>query len=134
MTPDRIKQLRALCDAATPGEWKAEPRHILQSTKEYLAIPPKYPHRNSQSLGPFFEADLLFIAAARAALPEALDEIERLRAKLAIATNALKDLSGHWPDCGISFNVRHDCSCPAGIAITALEQMGTDQLQKDADG
>ena len=82
MTDDRIKQLRALCGAATPGEWKAEPRHILQNTKDYLVIPPKYPHCYPQSVGDFFEADVLFIAAARTALPEALDEIERLRAAL----------------------------------------------------
>ena len=60
MTPERIAELRALANAATPGPW--EPRWL------------QYPDCTI-ALG---SEDAAFIAAARTALPEALLEIERL--------------------------------------------------------
>jgi hypothetical protein len=83
----RLKELRALCDAATPGPWRrgaVEHHHVFcphpgalapELGRVLLRMNEYFPHAD----------DATFIAAASTALPEALDEIERLREALRIA-------------------------------------------------
>jgi hypothetical protein len=81
MNEERIKELRKIIDAASRGPWRAiaDPPH----TREKKIIE----DADGFTLGyveayydtPFNEADATFIAAARSALPEALNEVERLR-------------------------------------------------------
>jgi hypothetical protein len=82
MTPERIAELRALAAAATPGPWTYQERESngLRTTRwvrgnnsEWVADLPGAIHLQRDK-----EQDAAFIAAARTALPEALDEIERL--------------------------------------------------------
>ena len=74
MTDAELSKLRALCEAATPGEW----------------IVHRDPHTNYATfrleagvriIDCGSEANAVFIAAAREALPAALDEIERLQTR-----------------------------------------------------
>ena len=71
-----IKKLRELCEKATPGPWLEEPRQNEATDFAYVwAV-----HRCVlEDDGCLVEEDADFIAAARTALPEALDEIERLQ-------------------------------------------------------
>ena len=79
MTPDRIKGLRELCDAATPGPWKDDAPFVVTEADIW------------SSLGEIVhDHDAVFIGAARSALPEALDEIEELRAELNLANQDKK--------------------------------------------
>jgi hypothetical protein len=115
MTPERIAELRALADAATPGPWawinlgdkggNAWFVGTVYDTREeemvWLSgeiVPEPY----NEATGKFERVadydqrialnddtvsrvqDAAFIAAARTALPEALDAIERVRAKIKV--------------------------------------------------
>ena len=62
-----IKRLRELCDKATPGPWEVVKKG---NTVPSLAIPGV-----CSGLSPK-KADAEFIAAARTALPEALEQLE----------------------------------------------------------
>ena len=95
ITPEWIAQQRAICDAATPGPWEADEYgdmvwaknpygHDLMRVADIrgwghltgsgaCALP------QTQAQG-IQNANQVFIAAARTALPAALDEIERLAA------------------------------------------------------
>jgi hypothetical protein len=84
VTEERIKKLRALAEAATRGPW-----HMRSG--EDVAYVDVIPGEAGICELPFYaieeergeaEADARFIAAARTALPEALDEIEKLRGLL----------------------------------------------------
>lgn len=92
MTPDRIAELRALCDAATKGPW----RHSSEGAG-WAVLGPEWEHL--VQLGEL-DTDLdlaVFIAAARTALPEALDEIERLRKSLMVIRCETDDpQASHW--------------------------------------
>jgi len=75
MTDDRIKQLRALCEAATDGPWDSARDGVWRwygDNSECVA------GHLTNPMAP----DAAFIAAARTALPEALDDVERLRAQV----------------------------------------------------
>ena len=94
-TPERISQDRALCDAATPGEW------IVNQIKGHTENQIETKHPDFANRKPWghivaevglcagdltqtkFESDSVFIAAARSRWPAALDEIERLQAERA---------------------------------------------------
>jgi len=71
MKPERIAELRALCDKATSDPWKITgPKTVEVScgmAQTSITILDLNPH----------DANLALVA--RTALPEALDEIERLR-------------------------------------------------------
>jgi len=79
MTPDRIAELRALAEAATPGPWMA------RSMMNVVTVDPVdgISHYDIAECewGPNMQkqANAGYIAAARTALPEALDAIERVR-------------------------------------------------------
>lgn len=73
MTDERIAELEDLCAAATPGPWTAN-----GVTGMIWA--------ENDEVGTCIDIsgnDSVFVAAARAALPEALAEIRRLRQRLA---------------------------------------------------
>jgi len=74
MNDDRIKQLRALCEAATPGPW-----HYDDEGARWPA-PLWYSSVILVADGAHVANNANLIAEARTALPEALDEVERLRA------------------------------------------------------
>ena len=81
MDVEEIASLRALCAAATPGPWN-DRRHAdggdVFGCCAHVDTPSTQGGRSL--LEGLTRADAAFIAAARTALPAALDEIERLRA------------------------------------------------------
>ena len=78
MTPAEIVAARAACAAATPGPWSVDSRVWTRvMAKKCLAIMEPDQARE--------EADARFIAISRAALPAALDAIERLEQRAAAA-------------------------------------------------
>lgn len=76
------KALRALCEAATPGPWSVD--HYEETDDWCLrADNATIPGNSIADAGGFsYKPDAAFIAAARTAIPELLDEVERLRAAL----------------------------------------------------
>jgi hypothetical protein len=86
MTPARIAELRALCEAATAGPWRVSMTgYSVKSNDDdapTIAIPHGVSVLTSKQIDRWL-ANAEFIAAARTALPDALDEIERLRATVA---------------------------------------------------
>ena len=87
MTPTRIAELRALCAAATAGPWEVDGdgRDVCGFRERLGGASGRPPYEITENNGFMrndMAADAAFIAGARTALPEALDEIERLRATL----------------------------------------------------
>jgi hypothetical protein len=74
VTDEKTKRLRALCEAATPGPWT----HDYDGEQGYAVRGPS----DGQTVCIGYEEDAAFIAAARTALPEVIDELERLRARI----------------------------------------------------
>ena len=74
MSDERLAELRALSDAATPGPWAINLQspdlaaNIGNAEKWVCAVTQEGGH-----------GDIDFIAASRTAIPELLDEIKRLR-------------------------------------------------------
>lgn len=82
MSPERIAELRALCNAkVTPGPWEAHGDSVIASHPTNLDQAPVV-HTDGFWFPREAGANARFIAAARTALPELLDEIERLRGAL----------------------------------------------------
>jgi hypothetical protein len=81
MTKERIAELRALVEKATRGPWMVQ-------LKPRTIFPPPFPGQTIVE----YEAveDAAFIAAARTALPEALDRIELLDTVLDSTIDSLK--------------------------------------------
>ncbi len=75
MTPERIAELRALAEQATPGPWRFSGTSDL-TPKGWISTPQD---DICDLTGAGAPHDAAFIAAARTALPEALDAIERVR-------------------------------------------------------
>lgn len=74
ITKEWIDQQRAVCNAATPGPWESKHYGRYEDHDECcIAL-------TDDSIEPSKYANADFIAAARTALPAALDEIERLAA------------------------------------------------------
>ena len=83
MSPDDIKRFRELSSRATPGPWVAETAQEHRGADGMWWVRSGGGWRTEGSkllLRDAAKEDLEFIAAARTALPAALDEIERLRA------------------------------------------------------
>ena len=87
-TPSHIASLRELAEKATKGPWRqhlVDDTTVIDATGEPIAE--TFPEGGVDEDIDFAtdteqrEANAAFIAAARAALPAALDEIERLRAE-----------------------------------------------------
>lgn len=79
MTPERIAELRRLAEAATKGPWEAKEPAFMPGVKARVFGPGYAPKHDGKECLPL--ADAAFIAAARSAVPELLDEVERLRAR-----------------------------------------------------
>jgi hypothetical protein len=83
-----VEAIRVRCEAATPGPWYTEDPGPYTQTVWSSAWPP-CESRVADFMAP---ADALFLVHARTDLPAALDEIDRLRADLAIANEASAEL------------------------------------------
>jgi hypothetical protein len=100
MTPEDIAKARALCEAATVPPWKADKKErigenwMIGSIIDTGSAEDGNCYSNwivttdcvhaSEMISGDAKADAEFIAAARTLLPEALDEIERLRKQLSV--------------------------------------------------
>jgi len=88
-----LKRLRGLCDAATDGEWSAYSAPCcpdmggLDADNGYKVCQ----HQVGRVGHPMLLVDAELCAAARTALPAALDEIEILRELLEEAEECLRD-------------------------------------------
>ncbi|WP_326564525.1 hypothetical protein [Micromonospora peucetia] len=97
MTTNDLDAIRKLADAATPGPWQAivpanetgdwfdpydDPMVVTSDSTpgNYCAIAKDICNGDPEGV-----ADTAFIAAARSAVPALCDEVEQLRAKLAVA-------------------------------------------------
>lgn len=68
-----VKALRAICDAASPGPWEASDTNAIETEDGCLI------GYCGGAADDGLKADAAFIAAARTALPAALDELEQLQ-------------------------------------------------------
>ena len=91
MTPERIAELEAVCEAATPGPWEFDPEEqgggyygLLKADGGPLRVHVMFHSLDFFGKGEILNAenDAAFIATARTALTEALAEIRRLQGKL----------------------------------------------------
>jgi hypothetical protein len=81
-TADYWKQVREVCDKATAGPWKAWKKNVADWTTTGVEGPEFYDDNGNDYVDVLRECfrNAEFIAMARTALPEALDEIDSLRA------------------------------------------------------
>lgn len=91
MTPERIKELRAVIAKATPGPWKISDRmkdgHVKVSASNWKLIAWV---GNAIQPSNQFELDAAFIVEASADLPSCLDTIEAQAARIVKLEAALK--------------------------------------------
>lgn len=81
MTPERLSEIKARCEAATGGPWRIGVR--LDS-----AGWPLFSIRDLESIGEKeYDANALFIQNARQDLPDCIKEIERMRGIMTILEN-----------------------------------------------
>ena len=92
MTPERIAMWRKACDAATPGPWR-----FVHTTPAALIVADDIVIASFRGTACYSDGSL--IAYARTAMPELLDEIERLRSHVG-AKNIPHAFSCPWPDGG----------------------------------
>ena len=79
MNEERIKELRALCDNATPGNWNIEKDgtgYDVYTNHIYHGV---FLIAGFYALQGYSEHDAKLFVASRTAIPELLDEIERLK-------------------------------------------------------
>lgn len=85
MTPARLAELRRLCEAATSGPWKANCGTGAASVSSKAAGCAVYINVRTVEIDDTvkrWQADATFIATARTAVVEPLDEVERLNKEL----------------------------------------------------
>lgn len=102
-TPERVAETKALCEAATPGPWLRSNEYrrlVFADTKDGSGW---FTVAEIPSLKA--DANAAFIAAARTALPDALDEITRLQDLLQQSEFKMR-LRWAWSD------MRQRCSNP----------------------
>ncbi len=88
-----IEKLSELCAAASPGPWLVVRQHMAVETAQLDKNGEPYGHElwavvanednSDEDVREEFERSAPFIAVARTAMPECLDEIKRLRAEVA---------------------------------------------------
>lgn len=103
MTPARIAELRALADAATPGPWDGTDYSVSGQTdgrSQFVAAVSCEVYDSN----PRYAQDSAFIASARTAVPELLDEVERLR-------DALEEISASAGRCDAYAEGPNDNEC-----------------------
>ncbi len=95
-----LKHLRTLCTAATPGPWGYRPGKLVcddDGGAYTLIAESPCPHSPTKSARrAAWDNDARFIAAARTAIPELLDEIERLRQSLGNLLAVIHRDGGHY--------------------------------------
>lgn len=80
MTPERLSELQALADAATPGRWLWQSTGLLGADIGTSGSPEKWlAHVANEDA----HDNARFITAARTAVPELVAEVERLQVLLA---------------------------------------------------
>jgi hypothetical protein len=77
LTPETLAELRRLHETATPGPWYHDENEDFVYTRDEFGDADGEIRCDTDC----DEADAAFIAATRNALPDLLDEIERLRAE-----------------------------------------------------
>jgi hypothetical protein len=84
LTDEELRAIRARCDSATPGPWISyvEGRDHM-SGSSFIQTGPGESRGEDIELSGATTADQDFIAHARADVPRLLDEVERLRRRLA---------------------------------------------------
>lgn len=90
MTPETLAAIKARCEAATPGPWKADGCEL-------------YVHHSREWVGetlrpddPRAPRDAEFIAHAREDVPALVDALDRLGRELWAATQRCHDCLDHW--------------------------------------
>ena len=124
---ERIARERAICDAATEAPWLQRQPFVLfkpnQPTPDVWLATFDSPH------------DATFAAHARTALPEALDEIERLRGVIERYLASLRSGEFECPICRKSLHLRsiHIPSTPNGPEEWDVELDGECLSEPDED-
>lgn len=85
MTPERIAEIRRLAEAATKGPWTAKEPAFAPGIKARVFGPTYKGKFEGQETMAVPDAD--FIAAAREAVPELLDDVDRLEARVKELSN-----------------------------------------------
>lgn len=84
-----LDKLRRLADDATPGPWEHDPEGNMGCGSVYTGDPHLFGGNIAEPSGDLYprggydpKADMVFIAAARTAVPELIAEVERLRDRI----------------------------------------------------
>ena len=107
MNEERLAELEALCEAATPGPWERVDVHGVPlgigteqqpggKSRVYRMIVNVLRKGDKDRDLPRLRGDANFIATARTALPEALAEIRRLQGQIAKMNDAMGDDFSNW--------------------------------------
>ena len=130
MTPEQLAEIKARCEAATEGPWRAVRNTGVRNDGGYVvfskAKPSHYPgqdERHEREIGEW-HANLDLIAHARQDLPVCLDEIERLQ-KVVDASKQCCAFECDECDKDIDCKDCEDWNYPYAVR-KALEQIGTD--------
>jgi hypothetical protein len=84
MTPERLAEIEARTEAATPGPWFAD-SHVVDFGRPYRSdvyVPFAVVHAHADHRTRQQEINAAFIAHARADVPDLVAEVHRLRAVL----------------------------------------------------
>jgi hypothetical protein len=118
-----IKTLRELCEKATPGPWKACGAEKCtcglvwsKEIDDVVACCSTCENAGISVEGQQIRANMEFIAAARTALPELLEEVERLRKVFQQACD--------W--------IHQDSGCPADVFDWGCPHVGENECQENA--
>lgn len=77
-----VEQTEAVCSNVTHGEWSWDGDVLITPDPLYLVLKPYYDDDKGEVSTCIFSADKQFIAAARAALPRALEIIKEQAARI----------------------------------------------------
>lgn len=113
-----VKKLREICEKATPGpwEWQYSEKWGTIVFNDTLGVITAYTNERGNPDITIAEEDLEFIAAARTALPELLDEVEMLRKAFQQACD--------W--------IHQDSGCPADVFDWGCPHVGENECQENA--
>lgn len=94
LTPERLSEIAALCEAATPGPWRQDCQiRVVAGPDNNPTDIIDYDHAlHGEPPGASELADLAFVAASRTAIPELLAEISRLQTESLAAEIANRSL------------------------------------------
>jgi len=92
LTDERIAEIRARVEAATPGPWEVDDKYsdqfVVCELDEYVAVSAS----TDADIGLDGRADAEFIAHARQDIPDLLDERDMLIQRLATVENLAADI------------------------------------------